>query len=233
MNARPVTSFCICTALCLASLTNCQPAPEPAGFIRFVLGEAFLIRDAAETPATANQLLEETDRLRTAEDSALEMQLRNIGALRLAENSEASISELSGKERIEIEVRKGRAGFFIDRMRPDSELRIVGPTLTASVRGTRFLFQNSDGAAQLALFDGVIRMRDNGGRELDLDQPGEIRLAPDQPLNADAIGPISPESQRYMAELEALGRFPSAPPPGENTLPAPVEPAPPSVPAAQ
>lgn len=233
MKTRPFALLAIFAALYLAALTNCQPAAEPAGFIRFVLGEAFLIRDSAETPARANQQLQETDRLRTAADSALEMQLRNIGALRLAENSEASIEELRGAERIEVEVRKGRAGFFIDRMKSDSELRIVGPTLTASVRGTRFLFQNSDGAAQLALFDGVIRMRDNGGRELDLDRPGEIRLAPNEELSAGAIGPISPESQRYMAELEALGRFPQAPPPGENALPAPAEPAPPSVPAAQ
>ncbi len=233
MNARSFAPLCLCGAIALLTLSNCQAAAEPAGFIRFVLGQAFLIRGDAEGPATANQLLQETDSLRTAADSALEMQLRNIGALRLAENSEASIRELSGAERIEVEVRKGRAGFFIDRLRSDSELRIVGPTLTASVRGTRFLFQNSNGAAQLALFDGVIRMRDNGGRELDLDRPGEIRLAPDQALSAGAIGPISAESQRAMAELEALGRFPSAPAPGESALPAPAEPAAPSIPPAQ
>ena len=152
-----------------------------------------------------------------------------MGLVRLGENSRLKLGDLSSQGRLNIQLQKGRAGFLMKRLKPNSEFRVSTPTVVASVRGTSFLVgidstesgspagaaDDSEGPviSKVAMFDGALEL---GAPDLNddesetpepptiLDRPGEVRLKTGDRISPASIQPLSAESIAEMKALEEM-----------------------------
>lgn len=199
-------------------------APGIFGNVTFVQGRAYLRPGSAsekkEKELTEGLPVHFEDIIRTESKSAVELQLKNYGLIRVGEKTIFRLSELHKGRHIEIRVEKGKAGLFMNKLPKDQEVIVKTPTVIAAIRGTRFLVTSDDGKqSKVALFGGALELQNDSGKVV-LDKPGEVKLKKGARLSADLIEPLSPESIAEMKALENMNaiEFPEEPKPFARDL---------------
>ena len=213
--------------LLLSCLSLCMCGGSPAGFavFQFVSGEVYILQNGDETlrvRAGVGDRARSSDTIVTGEDSAAELLIKHMGIIRLGPSSRINLSELRREGNIQIRVQEGRAGLFINKLKSNTRVNVVTPTITAGVRGTKFLVGVDEGQdSKFALFDGALGLTEPTGKgeEVVLDQPGEVRLAPGETLSADSVQELSAESIAEMKALEEMTALDRQPPPDASLLP--------------
>ena len=116
---------------------------SPAGRIKVVTGTVFVVRGGAQQPATAGQVVLESDVLRTGVDGRVGVTLKDDTRLSLGPSSEVGLDRFSyapaeGKLAMVLKVVSGIVGYVsghIAKLAPES-IRIETPTAILGVRGT-------------------------------------------------------------------------------------------------
>lgn len=230
-SSHPAFPGCL-AFLCLAVLLAtgaCRATQRDYAVFQFVAGEVYILRDGqddqkrrAHIGATAGP----ADVIETRADSAAELEVREMGLIRMGENSRLKLGDLNSSKHLNIQLENGKAGFLMKKLNRGQEFRVNTPTVVASVRGTRFLVgvyssQTADEKpqaggveyAKVAMFDGALELQSSGvdpksadesANSTLLDQPGEVRLKPGDTLSADSIQPLSAESIAEMKALEEM-----------------------------
>ncbi|MCR9143843.1 MAG: FecR family protein [bacterium] len=230
----------ILIGLALVATSGCGPTEDDYAVFQFVAGEVYIVKDGDDSQrvrafpgATAGP----QDVIQTRSDSAAELRVRELGIVRLGENSVLKLGDLDTQGRLNIKLEEGRAGFLMKRLKANQEFRVVTPTVIASVRGTRFLVgvdPAQDGDAQnlkpqqakVAMLDGALELAsptgDDGTANPEttiLDQPGEVRLQAGDTLSAASIQPLSAESIAEWKALEEMTSVGGSPRPGSEMIP--------------
>ncbi len=231
--ARVLLPVC---ALALTIVPGCGTDEREYAVFQFVAGEVFILKNGSPQDrrrafpgATAGP----QDVIQTGPDSAAELQVREMGIVRLGENSRLKLGDLSSQGRLNIQMQKGRAGFLMKRLKPNSEFRVSTPTVIAAVRGTSFLVgvdslesdptrSSAEGAAgqsggpvfaKVAMFDGALELAAPDAEDVAsetpvpptiLDRPGEVRLKTGDRVSPTSIQPLSAESIAEMKALEEM-----------------------------
>ncbi|MCB1307743.1 MAG: FecR domain-containing protein [Leptospiraceae bacterium] len=222
---RPVFTALLGIAVLALMSTHCSESRK-YGIIEYSVGETYMVPAGSEArqPATIGQAVGENDTVGTGPASAMELTIRNIGTVRLGENTELFLAELQAQNRIRVRVDAGNAGFFV-RTEENYELEAALPTMVASVRGTEFILSPESPRGEpnwIALFDGAIVLADDKDGSMPLEGPGEVSLPAGGKLDASLIKPLSPEAIALMDELKAS--IDKEPRPDTGRLPQPGQP---------
>lgn len=207
--------------------TTCEDEPKKSGQVTFITGDVFISKPGKsgkdEKPLNLGQFINYSDQIRTGEQSSVEIQMKLHGLIRVSENTIFKLQELQNDKKVEIQIEKGKAGLFIDKLEKDKEILVRTPTIIAAVRGTKFLVTSDESQkSKIALFDGAIAMKGKN-KEIVLDKPGEMILKKGQEPDSELIAPLSPESIADMKALEEMGNLDLQPEPGQkiNTIKKP------------
>ena len=129
-------------------LVSAAPArgqvPPSAGRIKIVSGSAFVVRQGAQLPAQAGQVVFEADSLRTGADGRVGVTLNDETRVSLGPNSEMLLSRFmyspaDGTFALTLRFVRGVAAYVsgrIAKLSPDA-IRLETPASIVGVRGTR------------------------------------------------------------------------------------------------
>ncbi|MEQ9366406.1 MAG: FecR family protein [Leptospirales bacterium] len=224
--------YCIVGLLSATLTESCGPSKKDYAVFQFVAGEVFILKngeDARRLRAYPGATAGPQDVIETRGDSAAELRVREMGIIRMGENSRLKLGDLNSRGRLDVHLDHGRAGFLMKRLKANQEFRVATPTVIASVRGTSFLVGVDAGASEsrpaaaepliskVAMFDGALELatpgsgvaseKDDGPAHRSptiLDRPGEVRLGAGDALSAASIEPLSAESIAEMKALEEM-----------------------------
>lgn len=120
-----------------------QPAPTPAGRVKFVSGAAFIVRGGKALPATPGLPVFAADSLRTGPDGRIGVTLKDATRLSLGPASELRVDRFvyapeSGSLAVVIKFVRGVGAYVsgrIARLAPDA-IRLETPAAIVGVRGT-------------------------------------------------------------------------------------------------
>ena len=193
----------LCIPLCR------EPTSERVALVTFVSRKAELIRENKASLLKIGDFLKKGDAVRTGRNSHLEITVRDQGVIRVGEQTEIRMEELILHSRARIRLKKGRAGIFLNKLKRKGTFKVVLPTATASVRGTRFLVRTSGRGDLFALFNGKMKLANKRGQSVVLNRRGEVRPTREGPLSKEMIRPLSPEAINTMKRLEEVTRLES------------------------
>lgn len=172
---------------------------SPVARITFLKGSVQMVRENATQTVKQGELLKTGDVIQTAGASSAEIFFKDHGIVRLDENSELSMSEISGKD-ASIKLSNGAAGLFMKKMDAEAEFKLETPTSVAAVRGTAFLVKTTKDESEISLFEGKIEVTNDKGSVV-MDKPGSVSVQKDSTLNKDVIRPVNPAALGKMKEM--------------------------------
>jgi hypothetical protein len=139
--------------LVTAFLTVWVPAgagaqPAPAGRIKLVSGEAFVVRTQATTPAQVGDQVFVADAVRTGTGGRIAITLRDETRISIGPNSELSLSAFEfapseGRFGLTLRLARGLLAYVsgrIAKLSPESA-RLETPSALVGIRGTRIVIQ--------------------------------------------------------------------------------------------
>lgn len=191
---------------CSKQETQVKDAASAVARVTFLKGEAHALRGAEKLSLQVGATLQQGDKITTAGDAQVELFLKGQGIVRLSENSELALSELSGND-TKLGLNSGTGAFFLKKMDRAGDFKVQAPTAVAGVRGTTFLMSIPQaGTTRIALYDGAIAVNNDKGKELVIDKPGEINVRSGQDLTAQSVKPLSGESLNALKKLAVFQR---------------------------
>lgn len=116
---------------------------KAAGYVKIVMGTAFILRSGGEAPARPGDAVYQDDGLRTGVDGRLGVTLKDNTRISLGSNSEILLSQFTfapaeGQLALVLKLLRGSAEFVSGRiagLRPET-VRIETPHTIVGVRGT-------------------------------------------------------------------------------------------------
>ena len=121
----------------------------------------------------AGEKLCANDIVRSAENSRSALFLQNDTLLRLDQQTTITFTGMGQKDKDWLDLKQGIA-HFISRVRQSFE--VITPFVNAAVEGTEFMVSASSGSAEISVFEGRVRVRnDSGSLQLKNGQSAYIR----------------------------------------------------------
>jgi hypothetical protein len=142
-----MTTMRFAVALLVLMLAAAEPLQgqqaSPAGRIKIVTGQAFVVRNAAEIPAQVGQVVFEADSLRTGANGRLGVTMKDDTRVSLGPMSEARLEQFAytpadGRLAFVLRIARGVAAYVsgqIAKLAPDA-VRLETPAAIIGVRGT-------------------------------------------------------------------------------------------------
>lgn len=134
--------------LLLTPATSVFSQPAPAGRIKLVSGEAFVVRQNASTPAQLGEHVFVADGVRTGNDGRIAITLRDDTRIAIGPNSDVRLnafefSPSDGRFGLTLRVVRGLLAYVsgrIAKLSPDAT-RLETPSALVGIRGTRLVIQ--------------------------------------------------------------------------------------------
>lgn len=180
-----------------------QPIEEVIARVQFIKGEVFLQRNDEVKPLNVNDSLVMNDIIITKDNSLVDIIIKNKGIVRLAENTKIHIQTLTN-ESIELHQDSGTVITHLKRLKQTENYTIITPTSIAAVRGTSFITKVlQDKSTNYALIEGKIEIKNDKGKSIVMDQPGELVVQKQMDLTKQKVRPLSKESLQILKEIAA------------------------------
>jgi hypothetical protein len=136
------------TALVLTAAAAASAQPAPAGRIKLVSGEAFVVRQNATTPAQVGDHVFVADSVRTGSQGRVAITLKDDTRIAIGPNSDVRLSafEFSPSDSrfaLSLRVARGLLAYVsgrIAKLSPESA-RLETPSALVGIRGTRLVIQ--------------------------------------------------------------------------------------------
>jgi len=141
MKARPL--WLAAVALVVLAVPALAQQPTPAGHVKVVSGNAFVVRPSGMIPAVVGQSVFESDTLQTGDDGRIGVTLDDDTRLSLGPNSEVRLDSFKyapaqGSVGLAMKFLRGIAVYVsgqIAKLAPDA-IRLETPSAIVGVRGT-------------------------------------------------------------------------------------------------
>lgn len=148
MNAGRLVGACMLVLMATPAFTQ---EPAAAGRVKVATGSAFVVRGDRSLPATAGQIVLESDHLRTGADGALGVTLKDDTRLSLGPSSEVHLATFlyqpsSGRMGLVLKFIRGVSAYVsgrIAKLSPDA-IRLETPAAIVGVRGTTLTIRVSE-----------------------------------------------------------------------------------------
>jgi hypothetical protein len=174
---------------------------DTSAVVSVSIGEVKVIKSTGESvDATAGMELKESESIETGKASFVSIKLGEMGILQIRENSSLVMTALLKGDSREVYLKQGRALSKIKKLGKNQQYLIKTPTLTASVRGTRFSISHDKFNTAVALNNGSVEITRIKNDEKVLLKEGEVADITDA-INLRSISPIE---KKEFELLEAM-----------------------------
>lgn len=144
---QPIFRACLVVGVLMGAVPA-SAQPVPAGRIKLVSGQAFVVRQNAATPAQVGEHVFVADALRTGSQGRVAITLRDDTRIAIGPDSEVSLSSFDfapseGRFALTLRVARGLLAYVSGRiatLSPDSA-RLETPSALVGIRGTRLVIQ--------------------------------------------------------------------------------------------
>lgn len=128
-------------AISLVFINGCNEEPKLKARINLIVGEVKIkSTDSKLQNASVGDLLLRNDQIITFKDSSVDLLLPGGSVLRLKENSDLLLADLSAQTNLHL--KSGNLLMAVKKMQNNETMQITTPTTIAAVRGTSFLISN-------------------------------------------------------------------------------------------
>ncbi len=174
---------------------------------QFIKGDVKLERQGNIQNLEMNTMLLKDDKILTGKDAALDIILKDRGIIRIGEESVIEIKSLL-EENLEFNQSSGTIITHLKRLSSSEKFSVVTPTSVASVRGTSFIVKvdKQTNNTNIALVEGSLEIKDNKGKSVILDEPGEISISKDMEIRKENLKPLSKESLKLLKDLASADK---------------------------
>jgi len=136
---------------------------DEIGEISFILGEVTIISadSIAEKTAEINTCIRTGDKILTAEESRCEIKMKDDSVIRLGENSEFDVNEVTVKEKTlggKAQLKRGSLWNNLIKLKTgDKSIKVKTPTSVMAVRGTVFRVDSQgDSSTSVLVYEGAV-----------------------------------------------------------------------------
>lgn len=146
-------------SILLFFIIGCNEEPKLKARINLIVGEVKIkSTDSKLRNASVGDLLLRNDQIITLEDSSVDLLLPGGSVLRLKENSDLLLADLSAQTNLHL--KSGNLLMAVKKMQNNETMQITTPTTIAAVRGTSFSISNDSNT--IAVLTGkLLIQRDN------------------------------------------------------------------------
>lgn len=194
-------NFLIGLVLILLLIVPSLSFAQDAASTSIVLGEVYYKQDVDSEydRIRAGSQLAMGSFILTGEEGKVEISFPGGSLIRLSEDTEIELQVIS-EDTIEIFVLAGEIFSKIESLTGTQTFNVSGPSMSAGVRGTQFLFK-SDGL--VAVLEGVVAVTNPQYPDIVVDVPAgsQIVVFPDQPAAIDNMQPLS-DADKSVIEAE-------------------------------
>lgn len=152
-------------------------------------------------PVQVQEIVKNGDVIETGDKSSVIVQAGSEFTVRFEENTKALISSITDITKREISLNKGKVLSRVSKLQKGMEYMIKTPTAVASVRGTEFLTDYTDGKTIVAVGKGTVSVVKNETSEQKLAELGKTVVVTDKMEMRDI-------NQVESLELKKLGNTP-------------------------
>lgn len=142
------------------SLTATNVYAQQFGVITETMGKVtiFSARRKAWRPARLKQKLTVKDRVKTGDESRVEIKCANGGVVRIAENTELQLASLTKAGGSEVTLQKGKVWMNMKKIiTKKRRFKVTTPTASAAIRGTVFRVDaGQDSSADVLVYEGKV-----------------------------------------------------------------------------
>jgi hypothetical protein len=154
-------------------LVSCKGASSQA-MILFFTGTATIQHvNEQPKPVSVQETVKNGDIIETKDKSSVIVQAGNEFTMRFEENTRVVISSIADLSKKEISLNKGKVLSRISKLEKGREYMVKTPTAVASVRGTEFLTDFSDGKTVVAVGKGKVSVVKIDTKEEKFADPGK------------------------------------------------------------
>ena len=176
--------FCLVVSALLLICSPVTAGSDEIGEISFILGEVTIISadSAAEKTAEISTCIRTGDKILTSEESRCEIRMYDDSVIRLGENSEFDVNEVTVKEKTlggKAKLKKGSLWNNLIKLKTgDRSIKVKTPTSVMAVRGTVFRVDaQSESSTSVMVYEGAVDVRlseeiEKTVRETQMSAPG-------------------------------------------------------------
>lgn len=183
---------------CQGESGNDQAEKSITGKITYLTGEVTV----NDSPAKNGDTVAQNDRISTQDGAKIDIQLSNGTAIRLKDKAELVIANLD--QTVKFNLKSGKLFSHIEPGKADG-FEIETPTAVASVRGTKFLIeQTAENKAYVCVCEGTVEVKKPGEdafKNVGVDE--DLWVDPEGELEDPVENPMM--SKMTTAEFEDMG----------------------------
>ncbi|MCE9596494.1 MAG: FecR domain-containing protein [Spirochaetia bacterium] len=170
--------------------------------LTFMTGKVTATTAGTEKVLSVGDLLQQGDKIITGADSTAEIFIKGQGIVRLSSQTEMTLASIQENMKTQINVQSGSTAFFLKKVERAGEFTVQTPTAIAGVRGTTFMVSVDNAAtSRVSLYNGAVLVKNDKGKEVILDKPGELTVRSGQDISNSAVRPLSKESLTAIQKL--------------------------------
>ncbi|MDD5066366.1 MAG: FecR family protein [bacterium] len=149
--------------VCVVFLANsCAKKSGPDfGFITFYYGDIKVVQSGDTVKPKLKMLLKSGDSVRTYQKARLDLQIKDVGVVRINENSYVELDRVlkEAKDKVNMELNKGQVLCKLMKLNKAQDFEVLTPTAVVGVRGTTFLVDASEKKkSEVAVADGSVEV---------------------------------------------------------------------------
>jgi len=131
-------------------------------------------------PVQVHETVKNGDIIETGDKSAVIVQAGDEFTVRFEENTKVIISSINNISKREINLNSGKVLSRVSKLKKGNEYMIKTPTAVASVRGTEFLADYSEGKTTVAVAKGKVSVVKNDNKEENFADQGKTVVVSDK-----------------------------------------------------
>lgn len=174
INEKKIYAVVITMVISTIMLASCGKGKSPGAVISFYSGTA-TIQSLNEQPRPVHiqDPVKDGDIIETGDKTSVIIQVGDELLVRFESNTKTVITSMKDITRREIQLEKGKVLSSVSKLKKGNEYLIKTPTSVASVRGTEFLTDFSDGRTVVAVGKGIVSVVKSDTKEEKLVEVGK------------------------------------------------------------
>jgi len=130
------------------------------GRIIIYFGDVKIEREGKILKPIIKMVLNEKDKIKTGSNSRVDIQIGNIGIMRINEKTEVEMKSIfkAVNERLDFSIKNGEVLCKLEKLTKNQEVRFYTPTAVVGVRGTSFIINTTKNKTEVGVAEGKVEV---------------------------------------------------------------------------
>jgi len=130
------------------------------GRIIIYFGDVKIEREGKILKPIIKMVLNEKDKIKTGSNSRVDIQIGNIGIMRINEKTELEMKSIlkAANERLDFSIKNGEVLCKLEKLTKNQEVRFYTPTAVVGVRGTSFIINTTKNRTEVGVAEGKVEV---------------------------------------------------------------------------